>query len=560
MAPKKVAAHPGPASGAKRPIRGPSQALRSPTPSQPVGRVQSVVDSMAGNPVALSRFAADLDGFLQQCSAQPSASRRRPRPVVAPSPASPSSSEEERDGSSPGGLIIDSQIAHPCDLPASRGRSRRPRRSSGRAAGGKTPLAASTRRAVLTQPSDEVASVSGISLVVSPHSAPGTSQLSHDSESSIEDSRPVPARESSGGKRRGRRSSPKRAKQRRGEASSSYAAPGPSRQDPDSGSSIEDSLPVPSRRSSGGKRRRKRSSRRHAKRRRDDSSSSYTGTSSSSSDGEADSSIELYWGFGEAASGLPRWAWQRGANTHRARYGAVQECKDGVLVPDVKVSTNSARDVIPGSHLSTKLRARILNGRYVEIFKLTPPSEDQERVSSSRKRTGVSSADRTFERWLDCFQVFAGVVMAAYPRRSLHLLVYLSIVRSAFTKAGEKAAIKYDENFRRRAAKIPSARWDRKDLDVWTTYVAPLIDKKAPEQQRMRPGAFKTARRLTCWDFNKGSCQRQGCKFAHMCDRCNGLHPASSCYTGRRPFRGGKGGSQQTPKATPSASTPGTGK
>ncbi|XP_077788279.1 uncharacterized protein LOC144328475 [Podarcis muralis] len=564
MAPKKVStpkeASARLATSTKRPIRGPSQALRTSAPRQPVGRVQSLVASMAGDPEALSRFAADMDGFLQQCSSRPSTSARPPPPVGSSSPASSASSENGREGLSAGGVGVDSQLTQPHCLPAARGRSRRPHRASGRAAGGETPVAASTRRAVLTQPSDEVASGSGTSLVVSPHSAPGTSQLSPDSESSIEGSRPVPARESSGGKRRSSRSSLKRAKQRRGDSSSSHAAPSTSRQDPDSGSSIEDSLPVPSRRSSGGNRRRKRSSRRHAKRRRDDSSSSYTGTSSSSSDGEADSSIELYWGFGEAASGLPRWAWQRRANTHRARYGAVQECKDGVLVPDVKVSTNSARDVIPGSHLSTKLRARILNGRYVEIFKLAPPSEDQERVSSSRRRTGVPSADKTFERWLDCFQVFAGVVMAAYPRRSLHLLVYLSIVRSAFTKAGEKAAIKYDENFRRRAAKIPSARWDRKDLDVWTTYVAPLIDKKVPEQQKMRPGTFKTARRLTCWDFNKGSCQRQGCKFAHMCDRCNGLHPASSCYSGRRPFRGGKGGSQQTPKATPSASTPGTGK
>ncbi|CAI5782152.1 Hypothetical predicted protein, partial [Podarcis lilfordi] len=59
---------------------------------------------------------------------------------------------------------------------------------------------------------------------------------------------------------------------------------------------------------------------------------------------------------------------------------------------------------------------------------------------------------------------------------------------------GEKAAIKYDENFRRRAARIPSARWDRKDLDVWTTYVAPLMDKKVPEQQKSKTAAFKSGR------------------------------------------------------------------
>ncbi|XP_077783921.1 uncharacterized protein LOC144327568 [Podarcis muralis] len=281
MAPKKVStpkeASARLATSTKRPIRGPSQALRTSAPRQPVGRVQSLVASMAGDPEALSRFAADMDGFLQQCSSRPSTSARLPHPVGSSSPASSASSENGREGLSAGGVGVDSQLTQPHCLPAARGRSRRPHRASGRATRGKTPVAASTRRAVLTQPSDEVASGSGTSLLVSPHSAPGTSQLSPDSESSIEGSRPVPARESSGGKRRSSRSSLKRAKQRRGDSSSSHAAPSTSRQDPDSGSSIEDSLPVPSRRSSGGNRRRKRSSRRHAKRRRDDSSSSYTG-------------------------------------------------------------------------------------------------------------------------------------------------------------------------------------------------------------------------------------------------------------------------------------------
>ncbi|CAI5787064.1 Hypothetical predicted protein, partial [Podarcis lilfordi] len=508
MAPKKVAARPGPAAASKRPIRGPSQALHSPTPSQPVGRVQSLVASMAGDPAALSRFAAEMDGFLQHCSTQPFASGRPPPSAMMSSPVSPSSSEDGRDGSSSGRLIVDPQLAQSPDLPAVRGHSRRSGRSTRRASGRRGPSAASTRRRTPAQPPAEVASGSGLSPVVSPQSVPVPSQPNLDSESSIEDSLPVPARKSSGGKRRHRRSSQK-----------------------------------------------------HAKWRKDDTSSSYTGMSSSSSDEEACNSMELYWGFGESASGLPRWAWERRANTHRAKYEAVQECRDSVLVPDVKISTNSARDIIPGSHLSAKLRSRILNGRYVDMFKLVPPSEEQEKgSSSSKKRPGASTEDRTFEHWLDCFQVFAGVVTAAYPWRFLHLIVYLSIVCSAFTKAGEKAVIKYDENFRRRAARIPSARWDRKDLDVWSTHVAPLIDKKVPEQQKSRTLAFRAGRRLLCWDFNKSSCQRQMCKYAHMCKKCNGLHSASSCFGGWRPFRGGRGASHQPPKSAPLPSTSGTGK
>ncbi|XP_077791725.1 uncharacterized protein LOC144329089 [Podarcis muralis] len=505
MAPKKASARADRATTAKRPIRGPSQALRSPAPSQSLGRVQSFMAGIADDPAAMTRFAAEMDGVLQRCSTRPPAPTRPPQPLVPSSPTSSLSSELGGEGPSTSTAGLVSRPTRPSSLPATRASSRRARRSSRRVSRGKTPSTPASRRNRAVQPLVEVASGSGTSHVVS------------------------------------------------------SVAPGPSRQDLDSGSSMEDSLPVPARRSLGGKRRHKRSSRKHAKRRREDSSSSYTGTSSSSDD-ELGGPIELYWGFGEEASGLPRWAWERRANAHRAKYGAVQECRDGVLVPDVKVSTNSARDIIPGSHLATKLRSRILNGRYVDMFKLAPPSEDQEKADFPKKRPGNPTVDKTFEHWLDCFQVFAGVVVAAYPRRSLHLFVYLSIVRSAFTKAGEKAAIKYDENFRRRAARIPSARWDRRDLDVWTTHVAPLIDKRVPEQQKPKSAAFRTSRRMLCWDFNKGSCQRQGCKYAHSCEKCGGTHAAAACFSGRRPFRGGRGGAQQNPRPTPSTATAASGK
>ncbi|XP_077789743.1 uncharacterized protein LOC144328787 [Podarcis muralis] len=117
-------------------------------------------------------------------------------------------------------------------------------------------------------------------------SAPsGVEQPNLDTESSIEDGLPVPARRSSGGKRCRRRSPRKHAQRRRDDMSSSYSVsdlardPGPSQPNSDTASSMEDSLPVPAKRSSGGKRHRRRSSRKHAKRRRADSSSSYTGLS-----------------------------------------------------------------------------------------------------------------------------------------------------------------------------------------------------------------------------------------------------------------------------------------
>ncbi|XP_077784237.1 uncharacterized protein LOC144327716 [Podarcis muralis] len=156
-----------------------------------------------------------------------------------------------------GGLIVDPPPTQPPDLPATRGRSRRSAGASRRASGTRGPSRAPTRRRATPQITPETASGSGFSRAVSSQSVSATPLLN-----------------------------------------------------PESDSSIEDSLPVPARKSSGGKRRRKKASRKRAKRRKDDSSSSYSGTSSSDSDSEAvriwmvGHSIVHWAGIGARQSGL----------------------------------------------------------------------------------------------------------------------------------------------------------------------------------------------------------------------------------------------------------------
>lgn len=506
MSPKRVPAQPALTVPPKRTIRGPSQSLRSPSTGQASGRLQSLVSSLAGDPAALARFASEVDGLIQRCSAGPS-QQPAVTTAAAVSSASDSASSDENDLPMSGVLFSDSQFSRNVGSAPASSHTQEGRTPSRRATGRGRREKAPSRRGGSSRP--------GSALQPLPSTSVGSDQ------------------------------SP---------ATSSQSVPGAALQGPASESSEEDSLPVPAKSSLGGTRRRKKSSRKRAKRGRRDTSSS-SGTSSGTSESESEASSEFYWGLGEAASRFPKWVWERRANSHRAKYGATQEYLNGVLLPDIKKSTNSARDVIPGCHLSKKLRTRILNGRYVDMFKLSPPvdsSQAQEKsVLSSKKRAADSKVDRTFDRWLDCFQVFAGIVSACYPKRAVHLIVYQSIVRKAFEMAGQNAAFDYDENFRRRAAKIPTARWDRRDLDVWTTYVAPQFEKKTPEPQKPKTGGFK--KRLYCWDYSKGSCQRQSCRFPHVCEKCGGNHPGYTCFGSRRPFRGGKGGSQAAKAPPPQA-------
>nr|XP_028572535.1 uncharacterized protein LOC114590431 [Podarcis muralis] len=156
-----------------------------------------------------------------------------------------------------------------------------------------------------------------------------------------------------------------------------------------------------------------------------------------------------------------------------------------------------------------------------------------------KRRYRTPQSERTFENWLDGYQVFMGVVSAAYPKRAMHLIAHMAHVRRAFTLAGENAALSYDEDFRRNAALLPSTRWELRDENYWMDHVAPYVKKKSQDSPKVRK--MEPKRRRQCWDFNRGVCSRPACKYAHECERCLGNHPGSACPKGKQPFRGGRG-------------------
>lgn len=337
---------------------------------------------------------------------------------------------------------------------------------------------------------------------------------------------------------------------------------------PSDGSSSDDELPPqqaastssnpPPRDSSsrGGKRKAKKKHTSKKSRRRDPSDSEEeTGTSSSKSD--SDVPMETYWGEGEE-TGAPLWVHERRANSHRKTFNGTLEWKDGALVEDVKVSTHSATDFILGNHLSKRKRDKILNGDYVDMFTLLPPAQIKGKGEKKRyygkKRYRTPRAERTFENWLNGYQVFMGIVLGGYPKRGMHLASYLAHVRRARELAGDEAAISYGEEFRRNASLLSSTRWDQRDNNCWLEYVGPNIEKKTLDQAK--PGKVDAKRRKQCWDFNRGACQRTACKYVHECDKCLGSHPAINCFKGKQqPFRGGRGHPHQGNRGAPSGSS-----
>ncbi|CAI5776639.1 finger 703-like [Podarcis lilfordi] len=299
-----------------------------------------------------------------------------------------------------------------------------------------------------------------------------------------------------------------------------------------------------------------------AKKKRSRQSETEDDSGTSSSDSDSEGPMDGYWGLGEGNHGIPLWAHERRANSHRKTFNGVLDWKDGALVDDVKVATNQSTDFILGNHLSQKKRNKILNGDYVDMFTLLPPTKligkGERRRSSGKGRYRTPRAERTFKNWLDGYQVFMGVVCAAYPRRSMDLVAYLAHVRRAHSLAGEQAALTYDENFRRNASLLPSTRWDLTDPNFWGEDVNPYIEKK--NQGPNKAGKTEVKRRRLCWEFNKGACSRPSCKYLHECDRCWGNHPASACFKNKQqPFRGGRGYFHNNSRGAPGSSNQGPG-
>ncbi|CAI5774685.1 Hypothetical predicted protein [Podarcis lilfordi] len=276
----------------------------------------------------------------------------------------------------------------------------------------------------------------------------------------------------------------------------------PAHHSPSEGSSSDEEIPPPQAFPSsddpapqdsstrGGKRKAKR---KHVskKSRRRDPSDSEDETGTSSSEGDSDAPMETYWGEGEQ-TGAPLWMHERRAYSHQKTFNSTLEWKDGALVEDVKISTNLSTDFILGNHLSKRRRDKILNGDFIDMLTLLPPAQMKGKGEKKRyygkKRYRSPRVERTFENWLNGYQVFMGVVLGCYPKRGLHLASYLAHVRRARELAGDEAALLYEEDFRRNASLLPSTRWDLRDNNYWMEHVGPYSERE--RMTRLNPGSL----------------------------------------------------------------------
>ena len=204
---------------------------------------------------------------------------------------------------------------------------------------------------------------------------------------------------------------------------------------------------------------------------------------------------------------------------------------------------------------SDRTISRIRRGKYTNFDVLLPHTEESMPVQGARAAEGRTKHNRMqkrtvndFQSWTEAWNIF--FLITAHTShsqyRSLELLKYQALMGHLFSAYPTPVCVKYDQLFRRAAARDPSLQWDayKEDLLVWCStsrsFRRPITSRLGPPAASAAGGALQRATHNTtgkeiCLRYNKGNCTRgDECRFAHCCWHvgCRGNHPAKTCPLG----------------------------
>ena len=232
-----------------------------------------------------------------------------------------------------------------------------------------------------------------------------------------------------------------------------------------------------------------------------------------------------------------------------------------------------------------KLRQRIVNREYVEMYDLLPTSwrvESEAAAASSKGKRPRREPIKDIQVWAECYSVYAAILSAAYPEKAPHLFAYMrTIVRASRQFMGHEW-VSYDMTFRRTAANQGSLDWGVPNpglyndaftgavksrancfysLDAHSSEYCPEAPEAHPspasrhlaEQRQGRLAPRQGSNRVEiCRQFNGvRGCRFARCHYAHLCERCHGPHPSMECGDRHQPMgraRSPPAGRQWDPK------------
>ena len=207
-----------------------------------------------------------------------------------------------------------------------------------------------------------------------------------------------------------------------------------------------------------------------------------------------------------------------------------------------------------------KMVEKIQAGDYVD-FSDMPPAKGKARslpphweghilVVQLEDLEGSKRLIQDFQTWVQCFSMYAAVVVARHPDKFMPLMAYLTDMAKNARKYKWPSWVVYDQNFRMHMATTAGANWASVNSAIYTqcflnqeiTRAEPwckichAVDHVStscpsaprPAKRRKIPDTQSTGKEI-CRNFNSKGCSFVGCKYAHKCSRCKGPHPATGC-------------------------------
>lgn len=183
-----------------------------------------------------------------------------------------------------------------------------------------------------------------------------------------------------------------------------------------------------------------------------------------------------------------------------------------------------------GANVSESVKQKIVKGDFIDLGQLLSnpiPMDGKQTLTISNgqvviepKRASVKITN--VQQWTDAFLIFSSIYAVVHPEKICGLLKYIHTIRLGATRCAGIGWKFYDEQFRMRIAKNPSASWGVVDQELWLMYMVPSAN---PVQKPLTGGRF-----LKCYDFiNYGVCVKQQCQYLHKCLSCSGPHPSVMC-------------------------------
>lgn len=196
--------------------------------------------------------------------------------------------------------------------------------------------------------------------------------------------------------------------------------------------------------------------------------------------------------------------------------------------------------LVLGAILDPKVKAKIWEGKYVELSSLGDSKEPAVAVSVNKDDSLISlTPSKTpppsnIYQWQRLFSTYAAVYTERFPAQAPGIITYAIRILDLHKQYGGTAWREYDENFRRVRAHCPTLPWHTINWDMAMSSIhlpANQQSQKTPNASQPSSSSHRATQKGTCFKFDqKGSCANTKCRYKHICTICGKGHSRQKCY------------------------------